>query len=1022
MAIPNSGSRDDQSGSDADATYPGVEAGGISADRDRPDARDDQTVLRLPTEGDTRVDLIEPPVASAGGREADVTGAGTHTVVPGGPGEGPLAPGHAFGARYHIISVIGVGGMGAVYRAWDQELGVLVALKVIRPEVAADPEAARALEGRFKQELLLARKVTHRNVVRIHDLGRVEGIKYITMPFIEGEDLSAILKREGSLPVPRVMPIARTMVSGLVAAHRAGIVHRDLKPANIMVDTEGQALIMDFGVAREEAPAASTTALADGVPAVMRAAAMAGHTVAGSVVGTIDYMAPEQALAQKVDQRADIYAVGLILYDLLLGRKRSEHADSAIAELQQRMRHAPPPPRAINPTIPPALDAVISRCLHPNPAARFQTTVELETALNRLDDKGKPLPVMRRLTRRMVAATVLLVALLVAGAFYIAQRLSAPVKPHDPVSVIIADFRNTTKDPAFDRTLEPMVRRALEGAAFITAYDRGRVRPVFRVKPPEKLDEIAARELAVRQGLGVVLSGSIGPLDNGYEIQVKATETVTGNVIAAVSSRASAKDEVLATATRLATTIRQALGDETSESAQLFAMKSLSTTSLEVVGYYATAIEDQSQGKYEEARQSFLKAVARDPNFGLGYSGLAVMSLNLGQPKEAEKYISQALRHLDGMTDRERLNTRGFYYRMTGDYQQCAKEYSELTVRFAADTVAYNQLANCLSKLRNMRGAVDAMQRAVQILPRHAVYRANLALLSAYAGDFEAAERQVRTIPQPDARAVIALAFSQVGQGLFTEATQTYQKLGSMGALGASFAASGLGDLALYQGRFSEATRIFEEGAASDEKAGNVDAAARKLTNIAYAHLLRGQPRDALVAARKALENSKAVDVRFRAGRVLVEAGDASGARVVAKDLGSELTAEPQAYGKVLEGAIALETGDPRQAIRIFNDANSILDTWLGHFDLGRAYLLAEALPQADSEFDRCLQRRGEALSLFDEDATYGYFPAVYYYQGRVREALKTAAYADSYREYLKIRGESREDVLLPEVRQRAGG
>ena len=169
---------------------------------------------------------------------------------PGTDEHGPLMPGQSFGERYHIVRLLGLGGMGAVYQAWDQELGVVVALKVIRPEAAADPEAAHALERRFKQELLLARQVTHKNVVRIHDLGELQGIKYITMPYIEGEELGTILKREGRLEVRRTIQIARSMISGLAAAHAAGVVHRDLKPANIMINTEGDALIMDFGIAR----------------------------------------------------------------------------------------------------------------------------------------------------------------------------------------------------------------------------------------------------------------------------------------------------------------------------------------------------------------------------------------------------------------------------------------------------------------------------------------------------------------------------------------------------------------------------------------------------------------------------------------------------------------------------------------------------------------------------------------------------------------------------------------------------
>src|SRR5438105_3933246 len=147
-------------------------------------------------------------------------------------GDGPLAPGQAFGARYHIIRMLGAGGMGAVYHAWDAELGVSVAIKIIRPEIMANPSAGADVERRFKRELLLARQVTHTNVVRIHDLGEIDRIKYITMSYVEGADLAAIMARDGRLPVAMVVRIVRQVVSGLVAAHKAGIVHRDLKPAN----------------------------------------------------------------------------------------------------------------------------------------------------------------------------------------------------------------------------------------------------------------------------------------------------------------------------------------------------------------------------------------------------------------------------------------------------------------------------------------------------------------------------------------------------------------------------------------------------------------------------------------------------------------------------------------------------------------------------------------------------------------------------------------------------------------------
>jgi eukaryotic-like serine/threonine-protein kinase len=937
---------------------------------------------------------------------------------------GPLTIGQVFGTRYHIIKLLGVGGMGAVYQAWDEELAVAVAIKVIRPEVMADPMAAADIERRFKRELLLARQVTHRNVVRIHDLGEIGGIKYITMAYVNGADLATLIRKQGRVPAAKTLRIARSVVSGLVAAHTAGVVHRDLKPANIMVDATDEALIMDFGIARSTAePVARTGPLSPGPPGARRSRPKyTDATTVGAIVGTVEYMAPEQAKGQDVDQRADIYAFGLILYDLLAGQRRAELAGSAFGELQARMEQAPPAIKSIVPEVPEALDRIVSRCLEPDREKRFQTTVELAAELDRLDDNGEPIPIKRVVGMRMVVAIVTVLLALSVGTWWYLRQL-IPAAQHEPVSVVIADFQNSTGDPTFDRTLEPILKRALEGAGFISAYDRNGITRTLGVRPPEKLDEAAAREIAVKQGLGVVLSGSIDRQGSGYGISVKALQTVTGVVVASTKARASSKEQVLGTATKLVTTVRKALGDETTESAQIFAMASLSAISLDVVRHYASAMEAVSRNRFEEALQEAAKAVALDPKFGIGYSVLASVSKAVGRQQDAEKYINEALRYLDGMTERERFSARGMFYLITGDYQQCVKEYGDLIARYAADVVARNQLALCSSQLRDLRKAQDEMRHVVEMLPKRTLFRDNLALYSNYASDFQTGEQQARTVDEADAYASLALAFAQLGQGQIAEASDTYKKLAGIDSLGASFASSGLADVAVYQGRFSEAMQILEQGAAADLKANNPDRAAAKFAALANAYLSKGQKGRAVSAAEKALQNSKSVSTRFLAARQFVDAGEVGKARALMAGLGSELLAEPQAYAKIIDGQIALRANDVRQAIKLLSDANGVLDTWIGHFDLGRAFLAGRQFIQADSEFDRCLKRRGEALSLFlDEEPTYAYFPQVYYYQGRVREELKNAGFADSYRAYLKIRGESNEDPLLPDVRRRVGG
>jgi len=791
-----------------------------------------------------------------------------------------------------------------------------------------------------------------------------------------------------------------------------------LKPANIMVEGD-HAIIMDFGIARSSG-GAPPPAIDPTLAPAMRKTRNAAQTQAGSIVGTIAYMAPEQAKGEPVDQRADMYSLGLIVSDMLIGLRQRSSDLSAIEELQRRITQRPPALRTVDPQIPEAFDRIVTRLLEPDPAARFQTTAELVAALDKLDDNGVPVPLIRRLTPRLIGATAAIVALLLTGTYFVTRQALAPPVQHDPISVVLADFQNNTNDADFNGVLEPTLRRALEGASFITAYDRNRLRSTVGVRPPERLDETAAREIAVKQGLNVIVAGSIDQQGSGFNLVIKAVQAVTGNVIATSTRRASNKDDVLAATTRLAPSVRTALGDETSESDQIFAMTSLSATSFDVVRHYVAGMEASSNNKHEEARQKFAAALELDPKFGIGYTSLAAALRNLGRPQEAEKYLSEALRYLDGMTERERFSTRAYYYLATRDYQLCVKEYGELISRYSADVVGRNQRALCMTKLRDMDGAVAEMRYVVDRLPNRAIFRNNLALYANYASDFKVAEEEARALP-PNEYAAFTLAMAQVGQGQLPEAIDTYEALAKLSPLGASLATSGLADLAVVEGRYADAVKLLAAAAERDVESKSLDGAARNFAALAYAELSRGRKPAAIAAADKALANSKAVKIRFLAARTFIEAGDIARARPLIDGLAAELQAEPQAHAQILEGQIALASGDARQAIKVLTEANTALDTWIGHYTLGHAYLAAGAFPQADSEFDRCIKRRGEALSLFvDEDLSFGYFPAVYHAQGRAREGLRAGS-AESYKAYLAFRGQSKEDPLAVEARRHVG-
>jgi tetratricopeptide (TPR) repeat protein len=321
-----------------------------------------------------------------------------------------------------------------------------------------------------------------------------------------------------------------------------------------------------------------------------------------------------------------------------------------------------------------------------------------------------------------------------------------------------------------------------------------------------------------------------------------------------------------------------------------------------------------------------------------------------------------------------------------------------------------------------MPKAIAEMQEAVAILPKSVRQRSNLAVYASYGGDFATAEREALELRQLDPmfpKGFTALAFAYLGQDRLEEAAKTYEQLKSVNS---SDAAAGLGDLALFQGRLVDAARLLEVSAAADVSAGARDRAADKLALLSHTHLTRGQTRAAVQAADRALANSEGIKTRFLAGRIFALAGSADKARELAGTLATELHTEPQAYAKIIEGNIQLAAGNPRGAIQALNDANQLLDTWLGRLDLGRAYLAAGAYLEADAEFDRCVKRRGEAMALLlDEVPTYGYFPQVYYYVGRTREGLGTASFADSYRAFLAIRGTTNEDPLVADARKRAG-
>jgi eukaryotic-like serine/threonine-protein kinase len=929
----------------------------------------------------------------------------------------PLQPGAAFGTRYRILRVLGAGGMGVVYQAWDDALGVAVALKVIRPEVLHDPYAAQDVERRFKRELLLARQVTHKNVVRIHDLGEIDGIKYLTMPYVEGRDLASAL-RDGPLPAARALRIAKQIAAGLLAAHDAGVVHRDLKPENVMLDADDGALIMDFGISRSMGSGATMTA----------------H---GVIVGTLEYMAPEQGRGMPADFRSDVYAFGLILYDMIAGRQRLTGAESAIAEMMSRMMQPPASLQSIVPAIPASLVALIETCVQPEPQHRFQTTAALLAALDTLDVEGRA-PAQTRPPRtvgRMAIAAGLSLLVLSSGALgggWWSRRdtpAAAVVAVRAPLSVLIADFQNGTGDPVFQGSLEQALGIAMEGASFISSYGRDAARRTLTVlSGRQSLDEAGARIVATREGISVILAGAIVNSGSGYTVAVRAIDPRTDKTIATSTVTAREKGTVLQAIGTLASNIRTGLGDTAAAAGKATDAETFTAGSIDAMRAYAHGQELNAAGRPREALTAFEEAVKLDPDFGRAYVNMASIYTNLKLDDRAKALYEEALKHLDRMTPREKYRTRGVYYLgIQRDYEQAIANFSRLVSEYPADNMGYANLALSYVYVRNIKKAVEVGKTATEVNPGNVLQRTNYATYSMYAGDFDTAVRQANLVLKESGSyefAHLTLALSTLAKGDEAGARAAYARLESVSPLGRSLADMGGADLEMYLGRHRRALEILAGGAAADAKEQSWSNLALKEVAMAEAHLAMGHLKEASDAAAAALGHGQHESVQFPAGRVLIAAGHPERALAIAAPMENALQVQTRSYGRLLRAAVALHNKRYPEALDGVRAALKMHDSWAGHVLLAEAFTAAGQAAQAEEEWDRCIARRGEAADAFFADtSSLRYLSPVYYRLGRAQEAVGTVEGArNNYRTFLTLRGQADPpDPLALDARQRIG-
>jgi eukaryotic-like serine/threonine-protein kinase len=568
-----------------------------------------------------------------------IVGASLSQTMPGDyseAGQRVLISGHLLAQRYEVLSLLGEGGMGAVYKAKDVELGRMVALKVIRPDLARN----RAILDRFKQELILATQVTHRNVVRIYDLGEAEGIKFITMEFVEGEDLAAVLHQRTKLPPQEAVGIIDQVCRALEAAHRVGVIHRDLKPQNIMCEKSGRILVMDFGLAK-----------------TLESERM---TQTGAMVGTMEYMSPEQALAGNLDQRSDIFSLGLIFYELLTGATPFR-ADSALASLIKRTQERVVPVSEYDKSIPSELSQIVGRCLERDVAQRYQSATELLADLELWAGTGKSGIIAARLrpgprrwadeNKRLIAGASCLLLLLIAALAYFLTRPRALPSPEArqaatpaprPRSLAILPFRNSSGDARDDwmgSSLADMLSTDIGQSAHLHTVSTDRLHQVLsdlRVGPESAVDPDTLRRVAQFSNADVLVSGQYARFGDQIVIDATIRDLVHDQTIP-VKAQALVKDlptaiDSLADSVRKNLSLSADVVDELK--AQSFKPNSKSVDALREYDQGSVLMR---AGKYTDALKHLQTATNQDPQFALAFSKLADAQSELGFQSEAEQ-------------------------------------------------------------------------------------------------------------------------------------------------------------------------------------------------------------------------------------------------------------------------------------------------------------------------------------------------------------------------------------------------
>jgi tetratricopeptide (TPR) repeat protein/TolB-like protein/predicted Ser/Thr protein kinase len=822
-------------------------------------------------------------------------------------------------AHYRVVERLGGGGMGVVYAADDEHLQRHVALKFLPRDLSADPLAVE----RFQREARAASALAHPNICTIHDIGSIDeadGVHhYIVMELLDGRNLKQVIDGR-PLAIDTILEIGIQIADALDIAHAKGIVHRDIKPTNIVVTDRGQAKVLDFGVAKLTAPAAASRA--SGLSQMMTAAACEPLTNPGDAIGTIDYMSPEQARGEDVDARSDLYALGLVLYEMATGQPAVGGRTSALI-YDAILHETPPPVGRVNPKVSADLERIIGRAIEKDRRLRYQTAADLAAELRRVKrqiDSGTVSPAEPSSTaaaaiappvapaapRRRVAIGVAaaLVLLATAGVFYfLGNRTTAAagIGSAGRPAIAVVDFENPegNSDSTWVTTALPgMLLTGLGQTAGLDVIGRQRVDEVLKeigVAEGARIDPGRVLDVGRRAGAGAMVVGSVFKVGSEYRIDAQVQEVSTGRLLGAHSVRGA---DVFALADDLTGRILSSLHVASAEGARSVA--EITSKSTEAYKLYSEGQRAVERLRQPEARKLLEAAVAIDPTFAAAWLELAAVAGGMDDRGAEVRYRQKVVENIDRLTERQRLLFEASELGRSGKPEAAIPTLEKALEKYPDEETAYMGLMGIYRNSGDLQKALDVGQRAVKALPESGRIRNTYGYLLLDSARYPEALREFETYarldpnqPNPlDSQAEVYLLMSQPDRAL--------ERYARVLEIEPTFVSASIGRTVAFGmlGRFDDALKELERAEKINVDTGEPTIDVDVLTGLVLTRA--GRYREAEPRYRRALATAQKFEdpwsialIPFLEGLTAIERGDYAAASTAAAQVERQLASSP---------------------------------------------------------------------------------------------------------------------------------